>query len=94
MRKSSRVLFGSMAPCHRIAYGTSLDYPDTTEALDRIISAGGYVLYVTRFEPENNHVVIEALYVRTKMRLVIVGDARTARSTRSWCVRWLRRTSG
>lgn len=41
------------------------------------LTAGGYVLYVSRLEPENNaHVVIEAFQgVATELPLAVVGDA-------------------
>ena len=51
---------------------------ETREVLDRLgLAPQDYVLYVTRFEPENNpHVVIDAFAgVRTTKKLVIVGDA-------------------
>jgi glycosyltransferase involved in cell wall biosynthesis len=61
-----------------IAYGTESTRLETTEVLDTLgLSSRGYVLYVSRLEPENNaHVVIEAYRrVNTAMPLLIVGDA-------------------
>ena len=66
-----------------IPYGTTLDRTETTEALERFgLAPEGYVLYVSRLEPENNaHVVVEAFKcVRTDLKLVIVGDAPYAKS--------------
>ena len=66
------------APSVMIAYGTRCDRQETTEVLDRLnVNPGGYALYVSRLEPENNaHLVIEAFAsVRTGMPLLIVGDA-------------------
>ena len=61
-----------------IAYGGDLEPPSTTETLDRLgLEADGYVLYVSRFEPENNpDRVVEAwTRVAGKRRLVMVGGA-------------------
>ncbi len=61
-----------------IPYGTVTEKPATTETLERLgLSPGGYFLYVSRLEPENNaHLVIQAFErVRTGKRLVVVGDA-------------------
>lgn len=61
-----------------IPYGARTDRPVTRAALDRFgLAPGGYILYVSRLEPENNaHVVIRAFeQVKTDKRLVIVGDA-------------------
>jgi glycosyltransferase involved in cell wall biosynthesis len=59
-------------------YGTDIAKTDddgTLEALD--LAPGGYVLYVSRLEPENNAHVVIAAYgaVVTDVPLVIVGDA-------------------
>jgi glycosyltransferase involved in cell wall biosynthesis len=59
-------------------YGTDLEPVDDDGTLARLgIAPKGYVLYVSRLEPENNvHVVIEAYgRVDTSLPLVIVGDA-------------------
>jgi glycosyltransferase involved in cell wall biosynthesis len=61
-----------------IAYGAHARRVETTDVLGTLgVAPREYVLYVTRFEPENNpHVVIDAFAkVRTDKRLVIVGDA-------------------
>jgi glycosyltransferase involved in cell wall biosynthesis len=65
-----------------IPYGSSLaDEPDS-EVLSRLgISRRGYLLYVSRFEPENHplEVVREYGRVETSLPLVMVGDAPYAR---------------
>jgi glycosyltransferase involved in cell wall biosynthesis len=61
-----------------IPYGGDLEAPATTEALDRLgLSPDGYVLYVSRFEPENNpDRVLEAWRrVDGSRPLVMVGGA-------------------
>jgi glycosyltransferase involved in cell wall biosynthesis len=61
-----------------IAYGGDLEPPGTTETLDRLgLDAGEYLLYVSRFEPENNpDRVLEAWRsVAGGRRLVMVGGA-------------------
>ncbi|MEE4271327.1 MAG: glycosyltransferase [Thermoanaerobaculales bacterium] len=61
-----------------IPYGGDLQPPATTTTLDRLgLSPGEYVLYVSRFEPENNpDRVLEAWSrVDTPRRLVMVGGA-------------------
>lgn len=66
-----------------IPYGARAEPVRTQDALVRFgLSAGQYVLYVSRLEPENNaHVVIAAFEsVRTDCRLVMVGDAPYSRS--------------
>lgn len=60
------------------AYGTDLERVDDDGTLARLgLTAGRYVLYVSRLEPENNaHLVIAAYRdVRTEIPLAIVGDA-------------------
>jgi glycosyltransferase involved in cell wall biosynthesis len=59
-------------------YGTDLDPVADDGTLGRLgLEPRGYVLYVSRLEPENNaHVVIDAYAsVRTGLLLAIVGDA-------------------
>jgi glycosyltransferase involved in cell wall biosynthesis len=61
-----------------IAYGASPPVATGTEVLERFgVRPGGYVLYVSRFEPENNaDVVIEGFRASGVDReLVLVGDA-------------------
>ena len=61
-----------------IPYGADVEKVGTTGALDRFsLKPGGYVLYVSRLEPENNaDKVIKAFQkVKTDKKLVIVGDA-------------------
>lgn len=59
-------------------YGTELNSTRDDGLLDQLgLTPRGYVLYVSRLEPENNaHVVIEAYRrVHAEMPLAIVGDA-------------------
>jgi glycosyltransferase involved in cell wall biosynthesis len=65
-----------------IPYGAITQKPETREILDALgLEPGGYFLYVSRLEPENNaHRVIRAFEkVHTSRRLVVVGDAPYAR---------------
>jgi len=66
-----------------IPYGALTEKPEGRAALDVLgLEPGGYFLYVSRLEPENNaHRVIRAFEsVRTARRLVVVGDAPYARA--------------
>ncbi len=66
------------APSTMIAYGGDLEPPESHEALDRFgLSPGGYLLYVSRFEPENNPDRVAAAYLRVAgdRPLVMVGGA-------------------
>lgn len=61
-----------------ITYGVSSDAPATTTTLDQLgLTPRGYVLYVSRFEPENNphHVVGAWRLVSADVPLVMVGGA-------------------
>ncbi len=61
-----------------ISYGAEAERVESSHVLDMLgLRPRDYVLYVTRFEPENNpDLVIDAFArVRTDKRLVIVGDA-------------------
>jgi glycosyltransferase involved in cell wall biosynthesis len=61
-----------------IAYGADIERDTEREAVSQWgVEPDGYVLYVSRLEPENNaHLVIEAFKrVKTSRKLVIVGDA-------------------
>ncbi len=61
-----------------IAYGGDLEPPGGRAALDRLgLEPGGYLLYVSRFEPENNPDRVVEAYTRTSLRLplVMVGGA-------------------
>ena len=63
---------------HFIPYGADLPEPTGTDALDRLgLSREGYVLYVSRLEPENNADAVVRAYrgVPGETPLVIVGDA-------------------
>lgn len=61
-----------------IPYGGDLEPPGTTEALKRFgLRSGNYILYVARFEPENNPDRLAAAYrtVPGTTPLVMVGGA-------------------
>jgi len=63
---------------HMITYGGDLEPPAGTEVLEAMgLEAGEYVLYVSRFEPENNPDRVAAAYARIDgdRRLVMVGGA-------------------
>jgi glycosyltransferase involved in cell wall biosynthesis len=63
---------------HFIPYGADLPRPTGTDALERLgLSGEGYVLYVSRLEPENNADAVVRAYrgVPGEAPLVIVGDA-------------------
>jgi glycosyltransferase involved in cell wall biosynthesis len=66
-----------------IPYGTTTEKPSTCEIVEELgVTPGGYFLYVSRLEPENNaHLVVAAFEkVRTAKSLIIVGDAPYAQS--------------
>jgi glycosyltransferase involved in cell wall biosynthesis len=66
-----------------IPYGALTEKPGTRAALDALgLEPGGYFLYVSRLEPENNadRVIRAFEKVRTSRRLVVVGDAPYARA--------------
>jgi glycosyltransferase involved in cell wall biosynthesis len=61
-----------------IPYGSDLEAPAGTATLARLgLSPGGYVLYVSRFEPENNADAVVRAYrsVEGTARLVLLGGA-------------------
>jgi glycosyltransferase involved in cell wall biosynthesis len=61
-----------------IPYGSDLAPPAGFAALDRLgLEPGGYVLYVSRFEPENNPDAVVRAFRRVpgETRLVLVGAA-------------------
>ena len=61
-----------------IPYGAPIERVETNEVLRRFnLQPKSYVLYVSRFEPENNphHVVKSFEQVQTDLKLVMVGDA-------------------
>lgn len=65
-------------PSWFIPYGAATGPVETREALDRCgIEPGGYWLYVSRLEPENNALLVVRAFERTAVRrkLVVVGDA-------------------
>jgi glycosyltransferase involved in cell wall biosynthesis len=62
----------------RIAYGARAPESSGTAELERLgVAKQGYILYVSRFEPENNADVVIAAYrmARPPYDLVLVGDA-------------------
>jgi glycosyltransferase involved in cell wall biosynthesis len=66
------------APSVMIAYGADCTRLESTEVLNKLqVRPRGYLLYVSRLEPENNaHLVIDAYgKVKTSLPLLIVGDA-------------------
>jgi glycosyltransferase involved in cell wall biosynthesis len=66
------------APSVLIAYGAEVGRTESIDMLKELgVHSKGYVLYVTRFEPENNpHILIDAFSkVTTEKRLIVVGDA-------------------
>ena len=65
-----------------IAYGGDLEPPPSTSVLDELgLEPGEYLLYVSRFEPENNPDRVVAAYSRVEgaRRLAMVGGAPYAR---------------
>ena len=65
-----------------IPYGAEDTGTPTTSTLDRLgLQPDGYVLYVSRLEPENNAILVVKAFekVITEKKLVIVGDAPYAR---------------
>ena len=65
-----------------IAYGAETTPAASTAALARLgLEPGGYFLYVSRMEPENNADLVVKAFERTrcKQKLVMVGDAPYAR---------------
>jgi glycosyltransferase involved in cell wall biosynthesis len=61
-----------------IPYGAETGKTATRAALDELrLAPDGYFLYVTRFEPENNPLMVRRAFerVQTGLRLVLVGDA-------------------
>jgi len=71
-RRSYRV------PSRMIAYGGDLEAPNGTATLDGLgLEPGTYLLYVSRFEPENNPDRVVAAYEKAgvELPLVMVGGA-------------------
>jgi glycosyltransferase involved in cell wall biosynthesis len=61
-----------------IPYGAETGKVSSRAVLDELgLEPGGYFLYVTRFEPENNPLLVRRAFerVETDLRLVLVGDA-------------------
>ncbi|HWR52360.1 MAG TPA: DUF1972 domain-containing protein [Bryobacteraceae bacterium] len=67
---------------HMIPYGAETGKVSSTDALDRLgLEPGRYFLYVTRFEPENNPLLVRETFecVETDLKLALIGDAPYAR---------------
>jgi len=65
-------------PSTFIPYGAPIGRVETKDVLEKFkVEPRKYILYVSRFEPENNpHRVVQAFEkVKTDMKLVMVGDA-------------------
>lgn len=65
-------------PTRFIPYGAEAGKLSTAGALDRLgLAPGGYFLYVSRMEPENNALLVREAFeqVETGVKLVLVGDA-------------------
>jgi glycosyltransferase involved in cell wall biosynthesis len=65
-------------PSRMIPYGGDLEPPAGRDLLDRLgLEPGSYLLYVSRFEPENNPDRVAAAFARLESdrRLVMVGGA-------------------
>ncbi len=65
-------------PSTLIAYGAPEDKEPTREALDRLgVEPGGYFLYVSRLEPENNALAVVRAFEQLKAdkQLLVIGDA-------------------
>ncbi len=63
---------------HFIPYGAETGKLETKEALAHLgLEPGGYFLYVSRMEPENNALEVRQAFeqVDTRLKLVLVGDA-------------------
>jgi glycosyltransferase involved in cell wall biosynthesis len=61
-----------------IPYGTPTEKMSSSNILDKFnLKPNGYILYVSRLEPENNaHLVVNAFKkIKTDKKLIIVGDA-------------------
>lgn len=61
-----------------IAYGAETSRIESTHALDELgLEPGGYFLYVSRMEPENNAALVVKAFEQTSCneKLVMVGDA-------------------
>ena len=71
-----RETYGKQTRC--IAYGSDMERLESRATLHRLgLEPGGYFLYVSRMEPENNALLVVRAFERTglKQKLVMVGDA-------------------
>ncbi len=63
---------------HLIAYGADFEKESGVDTLETLgLERGGYFLYVSRMEPENNALLVARAFAQTSVpqRLVLVGDA-------------------
>jgi glycosyltransferase involved in cell wall biosynthesis len=61
-----------------IPYGAEIGKVETAEVLNRLgLERGGYFLYVSRMEPENNALLVREAFeqVETPLKLALIGDA-------------------
>jgi len=61
-----------------IPYGAEVGKVSGTEVLEKLgLSAGGYFLYVSRMEPENNALLVREAFekIATPLKLALIGDA-------------------
>jgi glycosyltransferase involved in cell wall biosynthesis len=61
-----------------IPYGADTGKVSSTDALQKLgLEPGGYLLYVSRMEPENNALLVREAFERvpTPLKLVLIGDA-------------------
>ena len=68
--------YGKASEC--IPYGAETGKTESAEVLARLaLEPGGYFLYVSRMEPENNALLVREAFekVETPLKLVLVGDA-------------------
>lgn len=68
--------YGSESDC--IAYGAPVGAVDSTAVLTRLgLERRRYFLYVTRFEPENNPLLVRQAFesIDTDLKLALIGDA-------------------
>jgi glycosyltransferase involved in cell wall biosynthesis len=65
-------------PSEFIPYGAEVGPVATTDILAKLnLDAGGYFLYVSRMEPENNALLVRESFekVQTPLKLALIGDA-------------------
>ncbi len=74
-----RIIWSAMGSETRfIPYGAETGKAETAEVLAQLgLEAGGYFLYVSRMEPENNALLVREAFerVETPVKLALIGDA-------------------